>query len=299
MKDSLCEDLPIKYLKEDERDILWGLAVTSIGYKKIGLNEPLQTESDFNDGTHRLSPEGKRILKEYQLLYITEGNGVFESRSFGKIDVSPGMMFLLFPDEWHTYHPYINTGWTQFWIRFKGTDMDIRVLNGFFEKSNPMFNIGLNDELVGLFGEALDVAQYKIAHYQQTLAGIVNYMLGLVYSLSKDDIRNPDDNIEDEICKARIMMHENIESDMMVQDISAAVGSTYSSFRKNFKKYTGMSPMAYVQYLKIRRANFLLWMSKMTIKEISCRLNFYSPDYFSTKFRKKIGKCPSDLRNNS
>ncbi len=288
---------PIKYLREDERDALWGLTITTVGFEKIGPDEPLPKGCDLNVHSHRFSPERGRILREYQLVYITEGSGVFESSSLGKINVSPGMIFLLFPDEWHTYHSDVNTGWTQYWIGFKGTNMDKRVLNGFFERATPMFEIGLNDELVRLFRRAIDVAQHKNAHHQQTLAGIVNYMLGLVYSLGKNDSWNHDDHIVDQINQARILMHENIESNMTVQDISAAVGVGYSSFRKNFKKYTGLSPMAYFQDLKIQRAKDLLRMTNLTIKEIAYRLNFDSPDYFSTKFRKKTGKRPSDFRN--
>ncbi|MDE6523147.1 MAG: AraC family transcriptional regulator [Muribaculaceae bacterium] len=288
---------PIKYLREDERDALWGLTITTVRFEKIGPDEPLPKDCGYGDHSHRFSPERGRVLREYQLVYITEGSGVFESRSLGKINVSPGMIFLLFPDEWHTYQPDVTTGWTQYWIGFKGTNMDKRVLNGFFERATPMFEIGLNDELVGLFRRAIDVAQHKNAHHQQTLAGIVNYMLGLVYSLGKNDSWNHDDHIVDQINQARILMHENIESNMTVQDISAAVGVGYSSFRKNFKKYTGLSPMAYFQDLKIQRAKDLLRMTNLTIKEIAYRLNFDSPDYFSTKFRKKTGKRPSDFRS--
>ena len=34
----------------------------------------------------------------------------------------------------------------------------------------------------------------------------------------------------------------------------------------------------------------------MSIKEIAYRLNFDSPDYFSSKFKQKTGRKPSDLR---
>ena len=35
----------------------------------------------------------------------------------------------------------------------------------------------------------------------------------------------------------------------------------------------------------------------MSIKEIAYQLNFESPDYFSSKFRAKVGRKPSEFRN--
>ena len=114
--------------------------------------------------------------------------------------------------------------------------------------------------------------------------------------LDKNNRLGQDRHWMDQISRARMMMHENIESDMTVQDIAEAVGAGYSSFRKNFKKYTGLSPASYFQDLKLQRAKDLLCMTSLSVKEIAYRLNFESPDYFSAQFRKKIGKRPSDFR---
>ena len=72
---------------------------------------------------------------------------------------------------------------------------------------------------------------------------------------------------------------------------------SYSSFRKLFKEYTGLSPASYFQDLKLQRAKDLLRFTQNSIKEIAYSLNFESPDYFSTRFKKKVGKKPSDFRD--
>ena len=91
-------------------------------------------------------------------------------------------------------------------------------------------------------------------------------------------------------------MHENIEGTKTIQDIADEIGVSYSTFRKNFKKYTGLSPASYFQDLKLQRAKDLLRSTQMSIKEIAYLLDFETPDYFSTQFRKKVGKRPSDFR---
>lgn len=285
---------PIKYIIENERDILWGLTVTTVGFEKIEPGESYPTDRHLN--SHIFSPDKGRVLQEYQLVYITEGSGTFESASQPKTAITPGTIFMLFPEEWHTYRPDIQVGWTQYWIGFKGINMDERVRQRFFEKESPIFTVGLNDELVSLFMRAIEVADHENAYFQQMLAGIVNYMVGLIYQLDKNNRLNQDAHVVQQINQARIIMHENIESSMTVQEVAQTVGMSYSSFRTNFKEYTGLSPASYFQSLKLQRAQDLLRMTTLSIKEIAYRLEFESPDYFSTLFRKKTGKRPSDFR---
>ena len=68
-----------KYMLANERDALWGLTVTTIGYEEIGPNDPYPTRGHA-DGYYFELQKG-RVLPEYQLLYIVEGEGVFHSRN--------------------------------------------------------------------------------------------------------------------------------------------------------------------------------------------------------------------------
>ena len=81
------------------------------------------------------------------------------------------------------------------------------------------------------------------------------------------------------------------------QALAEQLGVSYSSFRKLFKEYTGISPALYQQDLKLQRAKELLSTTDLFVKEIAYMLNFDSPDYFSSKFKRKTGLKPSDFRN--
>jgi len=286
---------PIKYIIENERDVLWGLSITTVGFERIEAGEPYPTNRHLD--SYCFIPDKGRTLQEYQLVYISEGCGTFESSSVPKTRIGAGMIFLLFPGEWHTYRPDEREGWTQYWIGFRGVNMDARVKQNFFNRNNPIFEVGITDELVGLYMRAIDVAEHENAYFQQMLAGVVNYMLGLIYVLDRNNRLNQNRHLVDKINQARILMHENIESTMTIQDIARAVGAGYSSFRKNFKKYTGLSPASYFQDLKLQRAKDLLRSTQLTVKEIAYMLDFETPDYFSTQFKKKTGKRPSDFRD--
>ena len=78
-----------------------------------------------------------RVLEEYQLIYISMGKGILETKSGGKHPVTVGDVILLFPEEWHRYRPDEKTGWTENWVGFTG---NVSMLNnGRQNYTNPVF----------------------------------------------------------------------------------------------------------------------------------------------------------------
>ena len=283
-----------KYLVANDRDEQWGLVVNTVGYDKLGVGDPYPTKG-HGDGYY-FDVERGRVLDEYQLLYLVEGEGVLSTSAVKNVRLKAGDMFLVFPGVWHTYHPVEGNVWKSYWIGFKGRNMDDRMNYGFLSVDKPVYNIGYSSDVVMLYRTAIKAAKEEGACSQQLLAGIVNNLLGLMYSLERNMKLNRRGGYVEMIAKARIMIREGVESKITVHEIAAELGSSYSNFRKLFKEYTGMSPALYQQNLRLQRAKELLSSTDMSIKEIAYRLNFDSPDYFSSKFKAKVGCKPSEYR---
>ncbi|HMM02362.1 MAG: AraC family transcriptional regulator [Prevotella sp.] len=291
MKDSIH----LKYLIVNETDLLWGLTVNSVGYQSIESNMP------YPPGNHPtrylFSTDRGRILDEYQLLYITKGKGSYISNTSGKKETHPineGNMFLLFPGEWHNYMPDKQAGWDEYWIGFKGINIDSRVNNGFFNKEKPIYNVGLNNEVVQLYKQAIQIAIEQKSGFQQMLAGIVNHLLGLAYSLDKNYIFESSESVN-QINKAKIIILENFK-DIKPQDIADQLNMSYSNFRKIFKEYTGFAPSQYIQELKIQKSKELLTNTMIPVKEIAYMMGFENQEYFFTAFKKKNNTTPIEYR---
>ena len=284
-----------KYLLANERDALWGLTVSTVGYEEIGPGDPYPTRGHA-DGYYFDVNRG-RVLNEYQLLYLTEGEGVFHSATIREAAIREGDLFLLFPGEWHSYHPSPKTGWKSYWIGFKGHNIDCRVEAGFLSPQKPVYHVGFSDEIVRLYKEAYQSAVIEAAYSQQLMAGIVNHLIGIMYSLERNIQLSRNQTHVDMISRARLRIREALESDLTIQQVAEEMGVSYSNFRKLFKEHTGLSPATYQQDLRLQRAKELLSTTTMSIKEIAYRLNFESPDYFSAKFKIKTGRRPSELRN--
>lgn len=283
-----------KYLVASSRDIQWGLTVSTVGYDEVAPDEEYPTHGHA-DGYY-FRPERGRTLNEYQLLYLVDGKGIFQTEHIDKTEIHSGEMFLLFPGEWHTYYPLEGSGWKSYWIGFKGRNMDDRVKAGFLSTEKPIYNVGFSESIIRLYREAYTTAVEEKANSQQILAGMVNFLIGLMYSLERNRQFNNDKLHVDVINRARLRIRETLESDCTIQQIAEECGIGYSNFRKLFKEYTGVAPALYQQELRIQRAKELLSTTDLSIKEIAYRLNFDSADYFSSKFRTKVGISPVEYR---
>lgn len=283
----------VKYLLSNEQDIDWGVVINTVGYQRIGMNTPYPSKK--HPTRYIFSTEKGRILNEYQLIYIADGKGEFVSSSKKKVSIEAGSFILLFPGEWHNYKPSKATGWYEFWIGFEGSDITNKVKSGFFKKSNPVLNVGINDDIIHLYQLAVKVAKYQGAGFQQMLSGIVNLLLGYVYAENKQLIFK-DLKVLNQINKAKILMGEQYNEKINIEDIAINVGLSYSWFRKLFKQYTGFSPANYIQEIRIQKSKELLTNSSMTSQEIAFEVGFETPYYFCITFKKKTGVSPIKYR---
>ena len=130
------EHLNYKYLPSLEHDLDWGLTVNCVGMQKIQPGEPYPPSE--HPLSYRFLPAAGRKLDEYQLIYYSSGAGVFRSETAGEMQVKAGDVMMLFPQERHTYHPDADTGWKEYWIGFRGPNIEMRVKNGFFSPASPV-----------------------------------------------------------------------------------------------------------------------------------------------------------------
>ena len=281
-----------KYLTINPADQLWGLAINSVGNQIISEHEVYPPQG--HPTRYIFNVENGRTLNEFQLLYITKGRGKFCSKSGGKHNLREGHMFLLFPGEWHTYMPEEETGWNEYWIGFNGRIMEEWMENGFFSKENPIFNLGINEEIITLYKRAILIADAQEANYQQALSGIVCNLLSMAIYLSRNrDFKKHD--ISSIINASKAAIHENISS-ITPESLAQTTCMSYSKFRKIFKEYTGFAPSQYIQEVRINIAKEMLTNTSKSIKEIAFELGYENKDYFFTVFKKVTGTTPVKYR---
>lgn len=292
--DTNKDDAEFKYLIVNETDRRFGLWVNTVGFEAIAPDSPYPLKE--HPSGYFFNAEKGRVLHEYQLIYITKGCGQFSSESVGGRHVCGGRLMLVFPGRWHTYRPYRNVGWNEYYIGFEGPVADSLMRGGFFSEEQPVIDIGLSEEFVSLYSRALDVAEADSVASQQHLAGIVMHMLGLVISLSRNR-QFEMSAIRQKIEKARIYMKEHVGENISVEQLAADLNISYSWFRKAFREYTGYAPAKYFQELRIQRAKQMLVGTPLSAKEIAVELGYGSAEYFYCMFKKSTGLTPHEYRS--
>ncbi|WP_071147317.1 AraC family transcriptional regulator [Bacteroides ihuae] len=282
-----------KYLIVNDKDHQFGLWVNTVGFQAIQPNSPYPLK-DHPSGYFFNTLKG-RVLPEYQIVYITKGRGLFASDSTPERQVCKGRLMILFPGQWHTYHPLQQTGWNEHYIGFEGGIIDNLIRNSFISKENQVLEVGLNEELVSLFSRALEIAEADKISAQQYLSGIVLHMVGIILSASKNKIFEVGD-VDQKIEQAKIIMNENVLKNVDPEELAMKLNISYSWFRKVFKDYTGYAPAKYFQELKLRKAKQLLVGTSQSVKEISFMLDYKSTEHFFSLFKKRTGFTPLEYR---
>ena len=281
----------LKYLMVSPEDLLWGLAVNSVGFQEVEAGQPYPPGD--HPSRYLFSEEKGRILDEYQLLYITKGQGVFRSASLPHpVPVRSGCMFLLFPGEWHSYRPNKETGWKEYWIGFKGAQMDTWVRDGFFQKEEPVWNVGIRSEIVSLYTEAIDTAKEQEALFQQRLGGIVGHLVSLARFYRRNEAFS---EVASQMNRAKILIADQFRT-ITPESLAEQLNMGYSNFRRIFREYTGFAPAKYIQEVRLSKVKEAITNTKKPIKQIAYEMGFENEDYFFTAFRRVTGMTPVEYR---
>lgn len=280
-----------KYLTHNPDDLKWGIYLTVAGSARVDpqSNYP---PSGHPAGYHFNWSKG-RVLHEYQLNYITQGEGIFESRE-GAIPVREGSVIILKPDAWHRYRPLKETGWTEHYIGFNGPVADTMIYASLLSELS-VIHIGFHENVINIFQEIFNHVKSERPGYHQICSGLVIHIMGQIISLKKNEDFNHN-QLEKTIQKACLIIRDNLSSNMDIEKLAADLNINYSLFRKAFKNYTGLSPMQYHTSLRMKQAAYLLANTDLSIKEISFNLGFCSVFYFGKLFKEKMNMTPGAFR---
>jgi AraC-like DNA-binding protein len=81
-----------------------------------------------------------------------------------------------------------------------------------------------------------------------------------------------------------------------LNDIACLVGLNASYFCRVFKEKYGISPMHYINILRLEKAKGLLLHSELNISEIADNVGFQTVHYFSRFFKSKVKISPSEYK---
>jgi len=270
---------------------LIGLYVLESGYSLLPPGAPYPPS--LHDKEH-FDTTDRRILSEYQIVYITRGRGVFKSKTTGVIPIEAGTVFILSPGVWHRYAPDQETGWDEYWVGFNGEIARQLMLPPFLNLETPVIPIGQNEALLLLFIEIAEAVETGRSGSQLLISAWVLQIIARLREIQQSNER--DSELEEKIHRAQCRLQEQINHSVCMPDLAKELNLGYSLFRKVFADYTGVAPAQYHLQLRIRKACELLSTTHWPINRIADELGFGSAYYFSRIFSTKTGQSPTAFR---
>jgi len=232
---------------------------------------------------------------QYIFIYCVKGKGwiVYNNERY---ILTENHFFILPRNEYHEYGSDLHNPWSIYWIHFKGENAGL-----FRQIIGKHINIELADnsrirDRIQLFEEIYQNLEmgYNPDNLEYITFCLMHFLASLKYIPQYREIKTVKET--DVIQKSIVFMKEHLEEKIILNDIANAVGYSASHLNTLFMQRTLISPIAYFNQLKIQRACSYLQFSKLKIKEIAFRLNYYDPFHFTKAFVKEMEITPKEYR---
>jgi AraC family transcriptional regulator, arabinose operon regulatory protein len=128
----------------------------------------------------------------------------------------------------------------------------------------------------------------------------VNLCFGHLLATFTYATRNSDDladELNPAVHRAIHYLEKNLHKKLTLQQIAKEAGFSPTYFTTVFRKHTNYSPLSYFSHLKILKACEMLDYTRLKVKEVSYRLGYTDPYYFTREFKNKMGMSPRQYRN--
>jgi AraC-like DNA-binding protein len=255
---------------------------------------PQPVDLSAQDSANDRGATNARRLQCYRFVYITNGSGVFQSRSHRDKPIQAGDMIMAFPKFAHRYRPLPDTGWKVYWIEFDGDYIRRLMAQTGFSWNEPVQYVGIHDAVLDLFLNVIAILKNEPPEYPLLLGSPAAQLIAQVVSTIK--AQNHQNH-----SKATVIRET---TSWLVQDrtpaenlktLASRLNVSYSTFRHRFNAETGISPRQFALDARIRKASDLLAHTEAAPRAIA-QLCGIETSYFYRLFKKRIGVTPTAFR---
>jgi YesN/AraC family two-component response regulator len=94
-----------------------------------------------------------------------------------------------------------------------------------------------------------------------------------------------------------IVEREISNSDFSINEFCSSLAMSRTSVYNKLKSLTNQAPNDFIRIIRLNKAKELLTSTDCSVSEVSYRVGFTDPKYFSTSFKRQFGISPSKLHN--
>jgi transcriptional regulator GlxA family with amidase domain len=100
----------------------------------------------------------------------------------------------------------------------------------------------------------------------------------------------------DEITRAEAFARGSLHKPIGVEDLARAAGTSERTLERRFREALGMTPMRFLQRIRVERAAHLLQTTKRSLEEVAERVGYESSSSLRRVLQRELGVSASGLR---
>ena len=245
-----------------------------------------------------------------EFVYIERG---FSLHSYNNVTtiLTPGDLFAVRPGDVHGYtsanhtHLYNCLFFTEALENVWDELMQLPGVRQVFDRDEPSVWKRIHLDLPG----RSQAVEYLKKMHQERLNKLNGWELNLkslltgfliLFSRSYDDCYGVKSDGEQRhfkyVYNALSYVESNYREDISVNDIACAVGLSTDYLSRQFKHFTGMTPVEYIKSFRLAKAVEILKDPLVPVAEAASQVGFDDPCYFTRQFRQMMGMSPSEYR---
>jgi len=233
----------------------------------------------------------------YSKLYFPV-SGEMEIEIDGKIyKGKPGELYLIPEGLKHSFRLTKKQKLKKYWFHFSLFPVDLK---NAFETYNIPFCIKVEDteKTEDCFKEVTSLAEENTFTSKIRLYGKIFELLSLYFEhAEKNGVQvKLTDEIMPPLTFVAQYMTDNMQKDITLEELATLTNLHPNYLIRSFKKQFGVTPMRYLNDLRLEKIVSLLCGSDLSLKEIMKQTGFTEPAYFSGFFKQKTGYSPREFR---
>lgn len=272
-------------------DVERELYLTSIG--RIVHPRGMEYPFSGNPPDYQFDWKTGRILSDFAVVWIEEGEGEVEAANLGVVPFVPGKALLLPPGVWHRYRSNPETGWTEKWICANGTYLHRLRAKGVFPSAPELRPI--RDQA------ALDLAfdQARPAGETNSLLVAARALTVLALVLDEADTRSRSVGLGSGDATVDAAVHyiwANCHRGLDVGSIARQMGMSRRMLERRFAQAWTRGVAQEIEAARVRRGRDLLAEKSLTVKEAGYAAGFGGARRFIEAHRRLHGTTPGAAR---
>ena len=274
----------VAYLHNSEsvvKDLTKPLLISSCGYYKVVSGRIIKTNR----------PKGRR---DYQLLYIAEGEGRFYFNGVEK-RVPKGNIVLFRPMQPQSYFYYPSDKCEVYWVHFTGNMVDEILDHYSIPKDKTIFYAGVYADYQWIFNQMIRELQFCRHGYGEILTFSLRHILTIIERHLVEGNKTGFESIND-VEKAVHYFNQHFTENINIDEFAKSLNMSTCWFIRRFKQIMKVTPLQYVLSLKMNLAKEHLEYSDMNVSEIAISVGYDNVLYFSRLFSKHAGMSPSEYK---